>query len=316
MKEKEHVKCLIIGSGPAGYTAAIYTARADMNPVLYQGQTPGGQLTITTEVDNFPGYPKGVQGPQMMTDFEQQARRLGADIRYGWVTAVDFTGPLHKITIDELGVEKKISADTVIICTGAEARWLGLESEKRLRDMGGGVSACAVCDGPFYKGKDVAIVGAGDAACEEASYLAKLCNNVHMLIRKDHFRASKAMQHRIENIPNIHVLFNTEVKELQGDEFVEAVLIFNKRNNEERKLQVQGFFVAIGHTPNTEIFRDWLEMDDAGYISNKPGSTLTNVPGVFIAGDAADKVYRQAITAAGTGCMAALDAEKYLAHRS
>ncbi len=310
---KEHVKCLIIGSGPAGYTAAIYAARADMNPVLYQGPTPGGQLTITTEVDNFPGYPEGIHGLKMMEDFEKQAQRFGTDIRYGWVNKVDFTGPVHEMTIDEAGKEKIITADTVIICTGAEARWLGLESEKHFRDKGGGVSACAVCDGPFYKGKDVAIVGAGDSACEEASYLANMCNKVYMIVRKDYLRASKAMQHRVNNLNNIEILFNTEVAEVLGDDYVNALSIFNNKNSKESQLEVQGLFIAIGHIPKTEIFKGWLDVDETGYIINKPGSSRTNIPGVFIAGDAADKVYRQAITAAGMGCIAALDAERYLA---
>ena len=304
----EHVNCLIIGSGPAGYTAAIYAARADLKPVLYQGLQPGGQLTITTEVENFPGYPDGAQGPEMMVDFQKQAERFGADIRFGLVTKVDFTGPVHKVTIDD---DKVISADAVIISTGASAKWLGLESEQRLN--GFGVSACAVCDGFFYRGQEVAIVGAGDTAAEEASYLAKLCTKVTMIVRKDYFRASKAMQHRINNTKNIEVMYNTETVEILGDQTVEGVKVKNNQSGEESVIPVTGFFVAIGHKPNTDIFKDWLEMDEVGYLKVKAGTTKTNVPGVFAAGDAADKVYRQAVTAAGTGCMAALDAERYLA---
>lgn len=309
-EEVEHVKCLIIGSGPAGYTAAIYAARADLHPVMYEGMQPGGQLTETTDVDNFPGYPEGVNGPQMMEDLKKQAVRFKTDVRTGWVTSVDFSGPIHKVVVDG---SKSITADAVIISTGASAKWLGLESERKFRDNGGGVSACAVCDGFFYKGLDVAIVGAGDTAAEEASYLAKLCKKVYMLVRKDHFRASKAMQHRIEKTPNIEVLFNHEVKEINGDQVVESVDVFNNITGEERRLSIGGFFVAIGHKPNTDIFKDWLEMDEVGYIKPIPGTSKTNIPGVFVSGDAADKVYRQAVTAAGTGCMAALDAERYLA---
>lgn len=304
----EHVHCLIIGSGPSGYTAAIYAARADLKPVVYQGLQPGGQLTITTEVENFPGYPEGCQGPEMMVDLQKQAERFGTDVRFGLVTRVDFTGPVHKVIVDD---QKEISADTVIIATGASAKWLGLESEQRLN--GFGVSACAVCDGFFFKGQEVAIVGAGDAAGEEASYLAKLCTKVTMLVRKDQFRASKAMQHRIEKTKNIEILFNTETVEVIGEKTVEGVRVRNSKSGEEKVIPVTGFFVAIGHEPNTGVFRGWLDMDNAGYIKVQPGSTRTNIPGVFAAGDAADKVYRQAITAAGTGCMAALDAERYLA---
>jgi thioredoxin reductase (NADPH) len=307
-EELERVKCLIIGSGPAGYTAAIYAARADLKPVMYQGLQPGGQLTITTEVENYPGYPNGTQGPEMMEDFRKQAERFGTDIRWGLATSVDFTGPVHKVVVDE---NKTILADSVIIATGASAKWLGIESEQRLN--GFGVSACAVCDGFFFRGQDVAIVGAGDTAAEEATYLAKLCKKVYMIVRKDEFRASKAMQHRVMNTPNIEVLFNTETKEILGDKGVDGVLVINNQTQELRKLEITGFFVAIGHKPNTDIFKGWLNMDETGYLKVTPGTTRTNIPGVFASGDAADKVYRQAITAAGTGCMAALDAERYLA---
>ncbi len=309
-EEIEHVKCLIIGSGPAGYTAAIYAARADMKPVLYEGLQPGGQLTETTEVDNYPGYPEGIDGPQMMVDFKKQAQRFNTDVRSGWITEVDFTGPKHVVTVDG---KKKISADSVIISTGASAKWLGLESELRLRDAGGGVSACAVCDGFFYKGQDVAIVGAGDTAAEEASYLAKLCNKVYMLVRRDEMRASKAMQHRVKNLENIEIMFNHETVEVLGDEGVTGVKVINNKTQETKDLNITGFFVAIGHKPNTDIFKDWLNLDETGYIINEPGSSKTNIEGVFVSGDAADHVYRQAVTAAGTGCMAALDAERYLA---
>ena len=307
-EEIERIKCLIIGSGPAGYTAAIYAARADMKPVIYQGLQPGGQLTITTEVENYPGYPDGTQGPEMMEDFKKQAERFGTDVRWGMATAVDFSNPPYKITIDE---NKTVLADTVIISTGASAKWLGLESEQRLN--GFGVSACAVCDGFFFKGQDVAIVGAGDTAAEEATYLAKLCKKVYMIVRKGDFRASKAMKHRVMNTSNIEVLFNHETKEILGEKTVEGVLITDAINKNEKKLDVTGFFVAIGHKPNTDIFKGWLDMDETGYLKVIPGSTKTKVPGVFAAGDAADKIYRQAVTAAGTGCMAALDAERYLA---
>ena len=302
----EQVNCLIIGSGPAGYTAAIYAARADMKPVMYQGLQPGGQLTITTEVENYPGYPQGTHGPKMMEDFKAQAERFGTDIRWGLATSVDFTGPIHKVVIDE---KTTIHANTVIIATGASAKWLGLESEQRLN--GFGVSACAVCDGFFFKGQDVAIVGAGDTAAEEATYLAKLCKKVYMIVRKDEMRASKAMQHRVLNTPNIEVLFNSETKEVVGGKSVEAAIIVNNKG-EERKLDITGFFVAIGHKPNTDIFKDWLTLDETGYIQTVPGTSKTNVPGVFATGDAQDKVYRQAVTAAGSGCMGALDAERYL----
>jgi len=309
-EEIEHVKCLIIGSGPAGYTAAIYAARADLQPVLYEGLQPGGQLTETTEVDNYPGYPEGVDGPQMMVDFKKQAERFNTDVRSGWVTEVDFSGPPHTVTVDG---KKKISAETVIIATGASAKWLGLESELRLRDAGGGVSACAVCDGFFYKGQDVAIVGAGDTAAEEASYLAKLCNKVYMLVRRDEMRASKAMQHRVQNLNNIEIMFNHETLEVLGEEGVTGVRVVNNKTQEQKDLDITGFFVAIGHKPNTDIFKGWLDLDDTGYIINEAGTSKTNVEGVFVSGDAADHVYRQAVTAAGTGCMAALDAERYLA---
>ena len=307
-EEIERIKCLIIGSGPAGYTAAIYAARADMKPVIYQGLQPGGQLTITTEVENYPGYPEGTQGPEMMEDFKKQAERFGTDVRWGMATAVDFSKPPYKITIDE---NKTVLADTVIISTGASAKWLGLESEQRLN--GFGVSACAVCDGFFFKGQDVAIVGAGDTAAEEATYLAKLCKKVYMIVRKGDFRASKAMKHRVMSTSNIEVLFNHETKEILGEKTVEGVLVKDNINKNEKKLDVTGFFVAIGHKPNTDIFKGWLDMDETGYLKVIPGSTKTKVPGVFAAGDAADKIYRQAVTAAGTGCMAALDAERYLA---
>ncbi len=313
MEAKENVKCLIIGSGPAGYTAAIYAARADMKPVLYQGIQPGGQLMDTTEVDNFPGYPDGVKGPEMMQDLMNQARRFETDVRSGWVTKVDFSGPKHYVEIDN--GKHSILADSVIISTGASAKWLGLPSETRLREAGGGVSACAVCDGFFYRGQDVAIVGAGDTAAEEATYLAKLCRKVYMLVRSEKMRASKAMQHRVQNTANIEVLWNTETLEVIGDQGVEGVRVKNNASGEERTISVTGFFVAIGHKPNTDVFRPWIEMDEQGYIINEPGSARTNVEGVFVSGDAADKIYRQAITAAGTGCMAALDAERYLASK-
>jgi thioredoxin reductase (NADPH) len=306
----ERVHLLIIGSGPAGYTAAIYAARADLKPVLYQGLQPGGQLTITTEVENYPGYPEGVQGPEMMVDFEKQAKRFGADIRFGYATAVDFSGKTKKVVIDETHT---VEADAVIIATGASAKWLGLESEKRLN--GFGVSACAVCDGFFFRGQDVAIVGAGDTAAEEASYLAKLCKKVYMIVRRDEMRASKAMQHRVLNTPNIEVIFNSETTEVLGDQTVTGVRIRNNKTNEERVLDVTGFFVAIGHEPNTGIFKGQLSLDESGYIITTPGRTLTSVEGVFAAGDVQDHMYRQAVTAAGSGCMAALDAERWLASR-
>lgn len=303
--EKVHI--LIIGSGPAGYTAAIYAARANMKPVLYQGIQPGGQLTITTEVENYPGYPNGVQGPDMMIDFEKQATRMGADIRYGIATKVDFSAQPYKVWIDD---EKLIEADAIIISTGASAKWLGLESEQRLN--GYGVSACAVCDGFFFKGKEVAIVGAGDTAAEEALYLSKLCTTVHMIVRRNEMRASKIMQDRVLKTPNIKIYWNSETEEILGDKKVEGVIIKNNKNNTKQTIPISGFFVAIGHQPNSEIFKPWIEMDEAGYIITTPGTTKTNVEGIFAAGDVQDKNYRQAVTAAGSGCMAALDAERYL----
>jgi thioredoxin reductase (NADPH) len=303
----EHIKCLIIGSGPAGYTAAIYAARAGLKPVMYQGLQPGGQLTITTEVENYPGYPNGVQGPEMMEDFRKQAERMGTDIRYGLATSVDFSQKPHKVVID---MEKQLTADAVIIATGASAKWLGLESEQRLN--GFGVSACAVCDGFFFRGQDVAIVGGGDTAAEEATYLAKLCTKVYMIVRRDELRASKAMQERVLKTPNIEVLWNSETDEIIGTNTVEAVRIRNVKTGELKQLEVKGFFVAIGHQPNTEIFNTYLEMDEVGYIKTIPGTSKTNIEGVFACGDAQDKIYRQAVTAAGSGCMAALDAERWL----
>ncbi|MFN0032647.1 MAG: thioredoxin-disulfide reductase [Flavobacteriales bacterium] len=308
---KEHVKCLIIGSGPAGYTAAIYAARADLKPVMYEGMQPGGQLMDTTDVDNFPGYAQGIHGVKMMEDLKAQAVRFETDVRSGWVTKVDFTGPKHYVEIEN--GKHSILADAVIISTGASAKWLGLPNETRLRDIGGGVSACAVCDGFFYRKQDVVIVGAGDTAAEEATYLAKLCNKVYMLIRGDKMRASKAMQHRVENTANIDVLWNTETMDLIGENGVEGVFVRNNKTGDEMTLSATGFFVAIGHKPNTDVFKPWITMDETGYIINQPGTAKTNVEGVFVAGDAADKTYRQAVTAAGTGCMAALDAERYLA---
>ncbi|MGB0368378.1 MAG: thioredoxin-disulfide reductase [Flavobacteriales bacterium] len=305
-EELERRKCVIIGSGPAGYTAAIYAARADMEPLVYTGMQPGGQLTITTEVDNYPGYPEGVDGPQMMEDLRKQAERFGTEVRYELVTAVDFTGPVHKVMIND----KVILADSVIISTGASAKWLGLPSEERLN--GFGVSACAVCDGFFYKGQEVVIVGAGDTAAEEASYLAKLCTKVTMLVRRDEMRASKAMQHRVANTPNIEIMYNHSTVEILGEKGVEGAKVINNVTKEESVVPCTGFFVAIGHKPNTDIFKDWLDMDETGYLKVTPGTSKTKIPGVFASGDAADKVYRQAVTAAGTGCMAALDAERYL----
>jgi thioredoxin reductase (NADPH) len=305
--ETEKVHCLIIGSGPAGYTAAIYAARANLKPVLYQGIQPGGQLTITTEVENYPGYPEGIQGPEMMVHFEKQAARMGADIRYGLATKVDFSGFPHKVWIDD---EKIIEAEAVIISTGASAKWLGLESEQRLN--GYGVSACAVCDGFFFRGKEVAIVGAGDTAAEEALYLSKLCTKVHMLVRRDAMRASKVMQERVLKTSNIEVYWNTDTLEILGDKKVEGMRIRNNQSGEEREVPVGGFFVAIGHQPNSDIFKGFVDMDEAGYIKTIPGSSKTNIDGIFAAGDVQDKHYRQAVTAAGSGCMAALDAERYL----
>ena len=307
----EHIKTLIIGSGPAGYTAAIYAARADLNPVVYTGLEPGGQLTTTTEVDNFPGYPEGVDGPTMMVELQQQAERFGTDVRIGMATAVDFSkepGGLHRVTIDD---NKKVLAETVIISTGATAKYLGLPSEQRLR--GGGVSACAVCDGFFYKGQDVAIVGGGDTAAEEATYLANICSKVTMLVRKDHMRASKAMQHRVTSTPNIDLRYNSEIDEVLGDMVVEGLRMVNNQTGKKEEIAITGLFIAIGHKPNTDIFKGQLDMDDAGYLITEGKSTKTNIPGVFASGDVQDKEYRQAVTAAGTGCMAALDAERYLA---
>lgn len=306
-KNTEHIQCLIIGSGPAGYTAAIYAARANLKPVLYQGIQPGGQLTITTEVENYPGYPKGIQGPDMMIDFEEQAKRMGTDIRYGLATKVDFSTSPLKVLIDE---EIWISADAVILATGASAKWLGLESEKRLN--GYGVSACAVCDGFFFKGKEVCIVGAGDTAAEEALYLSKICSYVHMFVRRDVMRASKIMQQRVLDTKNIKVYWDTEVEEILGEEKTEAVRITNKKTGKKSTIPISAYFVAIGHQPNSEIFKGWLDMDESGYVNTLPGCTKTNIEGVFAAGDLQDKIYKQAVTAAGTGCMAALDAEKFL----
>lgn len=310
-ENRERIKTLILGSGPAGYTAAIYAARADLKPVVYTGMEPGGQLTTTTEVDNFPGYPEGIDGPTMMVQLQQQAERFGTEVRIGMATGVDFSdevGGIHKVTIDN---DKVVEAETVIISTGATAKYLNIPSEQRLR--GGGVSACAVCDGFFYKGQDVAIVGGGDTAAEEASYLANICNKVTMLVRKDYMRASKAMQHRVNSLPNIDLRYNTEVDEILGDQVVEGLRMVNNQTGEKEEIAITGFFVAIGHKPNTDIFKGQLDMDDTGYVITKGKSTKTNKPGVFASGDVQDKEYRQAVTAAGTGCMAALDAERYLA---
>jgi len=311
-KKAEHVECFIIGSGPAGYTAAIYASRADMKPLLYEGMQPGGQLTITTDVENYPGFPDGIMGPEMMEAFKSQAVRLGTDARFGMVTNVDFNtnGGVHKLTVDE---KDEFTADTVIISTGASARWLGLESETRLNGMG--VSACAVCDGFFYRGKDVAIVGGGDSAAEEASYLSKICNKVYLLVRKDFMRASKAMLHRVENLENIEILYNTETDEILGAEKVEGLRVHNNKTGEKYEIDIEGWFVAIGHDPNTKLFKGQLDMDKQGYVITQADSTKTSIPGVFASGDVQDTIYKQAVTAAGTGCMAALDAEKYLASR-
>ena len=303
----EHIHCLIIGSGPAGYTAAIYAARANMKPVMYTGAEPGGQLMITTDVENFPGFPKGIGGPVMMDAFREQAERFGTDIRYKVITKVDFTGPVLKAWTD---ADEELHADAIIVSTGASAQWLGLESEKRL--MNKGVSACAVCDGFFFRNMELAVVGGGDTAAEEAMYLAKLSPKVHLLVRRDEMRASKIMQERVKNTPNIIIHWHTETEEILGENEVEGVRVVNRLTGERSVLPVKGFFVAIGHKPNTDIFKGWLDMDDAGYLIPQPGSTRTRVEGVFVSGDAADKVYRQAVTAAGTGCMAALDAERYL----
>jgi len=306
----EKVNLLIIGSGPAGYTAAIYASRANLKPVLYQGIQPGGQLTITTDVENYPGFPEGIQGPELMVHFEQQAKRMGADIRYGLATKVDFSSMPYKVEIDE---EKWIEANAIIISTGASARWLGIESEQRLN--GYGVSACAVCDGFFFRGKEVAIVGAGDTAAEEALYLSKLATNVHMFVRKDEMRASKVMQERVKTTANIKMYWSTETDEILGEKTVEAVRIKNNKTGEKKEIPIRGFFVAIGHTPNSEIFKGFIEMDEAGYIKTIPGTSKTNLEGVFASGDVQDKIYRQAVTAAGSGCMAALDAERYLSEK-
>ncbi len=303
----EKTKCLIIGSGPAGYTAAIYAARANMHPVMYQGIQPGGQLTITTDVENFPGYPDGIQGPDMMVDLEKQAARMGTDIRYGMATEVDFSKHPLRVQVDE---EKWIEADSVIVSTGASAKWLNIPSEERLN--GHGVSACAVCDGFFFKGKEVAIVGAGDTAAEEALYLSKLCTVVHMIVRRDEMRASAVMQDRVVKTPNIKIYWNSETDEILGDKKVEAVRILNNKTDEKIVIPVSAFFVAIGHQPNSGIFKDSLHLDEAGYIKTIPGTTKTNIAGVFASGDVQDRIYRQAVTAAGSGCMAALDAERYL----
>lgn len=312
--DAEKVKCLIIGSGPAGYTAAIYAARANLSPVMYEGLQPGGQLTTTTEVENYPGYPEGVTGPVMMEDFKKQAERFGTDVRWGLATKVDFTGDVHKVWIDD---SKLIEAETVIIATGATAKYLGLEDEQKY--AGGGVSACATCDGFFYRGKDVAVVGGGDTAAEEAMYLAGLCRKVYLIVRRDELRASKVMADRVMKTPNVEILWKHQTKGLFGDGVVEgATLVKNKgeANEEEVKIKIDGFFLAIGHTPNSEIFADYLDRDSVGYIKTLPGTTKTKVPGVFACGDVQDSVYRQAVTAAGTGCMAAIDAERYLSEKN
>ncbi len=308
--EIEHHKCLIIGSGPAGYTAAVYAARANLSPVLYTGPEPGGQLMITTDVENYPGYPDGIMGPAMMDEFRKQAERFGTEVRYEMISKVDFAGPVHKVWT-EAGAE--VHADSVVIATGASAKWLGLESEQRLANKG--VSACAVCDGFFFKGMDVAVVGGGDTAAEEATYLAKLCPTVHLFVRRDEMRASKVMQDRVFNTKNIKIHWNTETEEILGGEEVEGVRVFNNKTGDKTEIPIKGFFVAIGHKPNTGIFKNWLDFDETGYILTKPGTAHTNVAGVFASGDAQDKVYRQAVTAAGTGCMAALDAERYLVEK-
>jgi thioredoxin reductase (NADPH) len=305
----EKVSVLIIGSGPAGYTAAIYAARAGLKPVLYQGPQPGGQLTITNDVENYPGYPDGVMGPEMMEDFRKQAERFGTDVRYGMATKVDFSDPtMHKVWIDE---SHEIETQAVLISTGASAKWLGLESETRLN--GRGVSACAVCDGFFFRGQEVAIVGGGDTACEEATYLSKLCKKVYMIVRRDELRASQIMQERVLATPNIEMCWNSETVEVLGEEDVNGVRLRNLQTQELRDIPVAAFFVAIGHQPNTGIFKGFIDMDEQGYIEAEKGSSRTNIAGVFACGDAQDKIYRQAVTAAGSGCMAALDAERYLA---
>ncbi len=304
----ETIKTLIIGSGPAGYTAAVYAARANLKPVMYTGMEPGGQLMTTNDVENFPGYPDGIMGPQMMEDLKKQAERFGTDIRMGIATSVDFSSYPFKVVIDE---DKEVIAESVIISTGASAKWLGIPSEKRLN--GGGVSACAVCDGFFYKGKDVAIVGAGDTACEEALYLSKLTSKVHMIVRKDQMRASKIMQERVKKTSNIIIHWNSETDEILGDTVVDGVRLKNNVTGENTEIPIEGFFVAIGHKPNSDIFRKYLELDEQGYIVTEPGFTRTNIEGVFACGDVQDKHFRQAVTAAGTGCMAALEAERFLA---
>ena len=304
----EHTELLIIGSGPAGYTAAIYAARAGVKPLLYRGMQPGGQLTITTEVENYPGFPDGIQGPELMMSFEKQAERMGADLRYGLATKVDFSSRPFKVWVDE---DKLTEAASVIISTGASAKWLGLESEQRLN--GNGVSACAVCDGFFFRGKEVAVVGAGDTAAEEALYLSKLCSHVHMIVRREEMRASMVMQARVKATPNITIHWNSETEEIMGEEAVSGVRIRNNNTGEASVIAISGFFVAIGHHPNSGIFKGWLDMDEAGYIKTQPGTSKTNIEGVFASGDVQDKIYRQAVTAAGSGCMAALDAERFLA---
>lgn len=306
-ENKERIKCLIIGSGPAGYTAAIYAARADLHPVIYQGLQPGGQLTITTEVENYPGYPEGIQGPQMMEDFRKQAERFGTDIRWGLVTAVDLSQRPFKVTVDE---SNEVFAESLIIATGASTRWLGLESEKKFN--GFGVSACATCDGFFYRGMNVAVVGGGDTACEEAHYLSKLAKKVYLIHRRDELRASKAMQHRVMKTPNIEIIWDSVPLEVVGDKTVTGAILKNVKTGQESKLDIEGFFVAIGHKPNSDLFKGQLEMDETGYLITKPDSTQTNIPGVFAAGDIQDHVFRQAVTAAGSGCMAAIEAERYL----
>ena len=305
----EHIRVLIIGSGPAGYTAAIYAVRAGFTPVVYTGGQPGGQLTITGEVENFPGYPQGIGGPEMMVELQKQAERFGTQVRYGMITSVDLHSKPMKVVADET---IQLTADAIIVATGAAARYLGIPSEEKF--MNKGVSACAVCDGFFYRGMDVAVVGAGDSAAEEATYLSKLCPKVYLIVRREEMRASKIMQERVRTNPNIEILWNTETEEILGDADVSGIRVVNNKTGEKRELAVKGFFVAIGHKPNTEIFKGQLDLDETGYIRVKPGTTHTNIPGVFAVGDAADKVYRQAVTAAGTGCMGALDAERYLAH--
>ncbi len=306
----EALKCLIIGSGPAGYTAAIYAARAGLDPVVYTGKEPGGQLMITTDVENYPGYPNGIMGPQMMEHFQKQAERFGTEVKYEIISKVDFSGSVHKAWTES---GEEISAHTIVISTGASAKWLGLESEQRL--MNKGVSACAVCDGFFFKGMEVAVVGGGDTAAEEATYLAKLCPTVHLLVRRDEMRASKIMQTRVTKTKNIKIHWNTEAKEILGKEEVESVKVVNNKTREKKEIPIKGFFVAIGHKPNTDIFKEWLDMDSTGYLITQPDTAQTNIAGVFASGDAQDKVYRQAVTAAGTGCMAALDAERYLVEK-